>query len=39
MGAARLVKNNPRTLDVDAMGHILRAAQTGARADLRKLSA
>lgn len=39
MGAARLVKNNPRALDVAAMGHILHAAQTGARADLRKLPA
>jgi alcohol dehydrogenase len=38
MGAARLVKNNPRPLDVDAMGHILRAAQSGDRADLRKLA-
>jgi alcohol dehydrogenase len=37
MGAARLVKNNPRALDLDSMGHILRAAQTGNRADLRKL--
>jgi len=39
MGAARLVKNNPRTLDVAAMGHILRAAQDGNRAELRKLPA
>jgi alcohol dehydrogenase class IV len=37
MGAARLVKNNPRPLDLDSMGHILRAAQTGNRAELRKL--
>ena len=37
MGAARLVNNNPRKLDLDGMGHILRAAQTGARHDLRKL--
>ena len=39
MGAARLVKNNPRTLDVASMGHILRAAQDGNRAELRKLPA
>jgi alcohol dehydrogenase len=37
MGAARLVNNNPRKLDLEGMGHILRAAQTGARHDLRKL--
>ena len=39
MGAARLVKNNPRQLDAAAMGHILRAAQDGARPELRKLPA
>lgn len=39
MGAARLVKNNPRPLDVAAMAQILRAAQSGVRADLRTLSA
>jgi alcohol dehydrogenase len=37
MGAARLVNNNPRKLDLAGMGHILRAAQTGDRAELRKL--
>jgi alcohol dehydrogenase len=37
MGAARLVNNNPRKLDLAAMGHILRAAQSGDRAELRKL--
>ena len=37
MGAARLVNNNPRKLDLEGMGHILRAAQTGARHELRTL--
>ena len=37
MGAARLVNNNPRKLDLACMSHILRAAQTGDRAALRAL--
>ncbi|MEQ8935671.1 MAG: iron-containing alcohol dehydrogenase [Amphiplicatus sp.] len=39
MGAARLVKNNPRPLDVAAMSKILLAAQTGNRASLRLVAA
>ncbi|MFC3687942.1 iron-containing alcohol dehydrogenase [Aquipuribacter hungaricus] len=34
-GAARLVANNPRALDVDALEHIVRAAHSGDRAALR----
>ena len=34
-GAARLVANNPRPLDVDALEHIVRAAHSGDRAALR----
>ena len=34
IGAARLVNNNPRKLDVDAMKAITRAAFTGDRATL-----
>lgn len=36
MGAARLVANNPRPLDVDALEHILRAAHSGDRGALRE---
>ena len=32
MGAERLVANNPRPLDVDALEHIVRAAHAGDRA-------
>ncbi len=35
MGAERLVANNPRLLDVDALEHIVRAAHAGDRAALR----
>jgi len=35
LNAARLVKNNPRTLDLSAMQSITRAAFTGDRASLR----
>ena len=35
LGAERLVANNPRPLDVDALEHIVRAAHTGDRAALR----
>ncbi|PKH37097.1 alcohol dehydrogenase [Nocardioides alpinus] len=35
MGAERLVANNPRPLDVDALEHIVRAAHSGDRAALR----
>jgi alcohol dehydrogenase len=34
IGAARLVNNNPRKLDVDALKAITRAAFTGDRATL-----
>ena len=36
MGAERLVANNPRPLDVDALEHIVRAAHSGDRAALRE---
>ncbi|MDP3894106.1 iron-containing alcohol dehydrogenase [Nocardioides sp.] len=36
LGAERLVANNPRALDVDALEHIVRAAHTGDRAALRE---
>ncbi|WP_324651875.1 iron-containing alcohol dehydrogenase [Georgenia sp. H159] len=36
MGAARLIANNPRPLDVDALEQIVRAAYTGDRAALRE---
>jgi len=36
LGAARLVANNPRPLDVDALERIVRAAYTGDRAALRE---
>jgi alcohol dehydrogenase class IV len=36
MGAERLVANNPRPLDVDALEHIVRAAHAGDRAALRE---
>ncbi|MBD8079849.1 iron-containing alcohol dehydrogenase [Cellulosimicrobium arenosum] len=36
MGAARLVENNPRPLDVDALERIVRAAHAGDRAALRE---
>ncbi|MEE6274297.1 iron-containing alcohol dehydrogenase [Georgenia wangjunii] len=36
LGAARLVANNPRPLDVDALEQIVRAAYTGDRAALRE---
>ncbi|GAA1438982.1 iron-containing alcohol dehydrogenase [Mycobacterium cookii] len=39
LGAERLVANNPRTLDVDALEHIVRAAHAGDRAALRDTSA
>ncbi|MCF6376861.1 iron-containing alcohol dehydrogenase [Nocardioides KLBMP 9356] len=35
IGAERLVANNPRRLDVDALEHIVRAAHSGDRAALR----
>ncbi len=35
-GATRLVANNPRPLDVDALEHIVRAAYSGDRAALRE---
>ncbi len=35
LGAERLVANNPRLLDVDALEHIVRAAHAGDRAALR----
>ena len=35
-GAERLVANNPRPLDVDALEHIVRAAHAGDRAALRE---
>lgn len=35
-GAARLVANNPRPLDVDALEHIVRAAHSGDRVSLRE---
>ena len=38
LGAERLVANNPRQLDVDALEHIVRAAHTGDRAALRDTS-
>src|SRR5690606_27860708 len=36
LGAARLVANNPRPLDADALERIVRAAYTGDRAALRE---
>ncbi len=36
MGAERLIANNPRPLDVDALEHIVRAAHAGDRAALRE---
>lgn len=36
LGAARLVANNPRPLDVDTLEHIVRAAHSGDRAALRE---
>ncbi|WP_152189426.1 iron-containing alcohol dehydrogenase [Georgenia satyanarayanai] len=36
LGAARLIANNPRPLDVDALERIVRAAHTGDRAALRE---
>lgn len=36
LGATRLVENNPRLLDLDAMETIVRAAHTGDRAALRE---
>ena len=36
MGAARLVANNPRPLDVDTLEAIIRAAHAGDRAALRE---
>ena len=36
MGAARLVSNNPRPLDVDTLEAIIRAAHAGDRAALRE---
>lgn len=36
LGAERLVANNPRPLDVDALEHIVRAAYLGDRASLRE---
>ena len=33
--AERLIANNPRSLDVDALEHIVRAAHSGDRAALR----
>ena len=36
MGAARLVANNPRPLDVDTLEAIVRAAHAGDRAALRE---
>ncbi len=35
MGAERLIANNPRPLDVDALEHIVRAAHAGDRGALR----
>ncbi len=35
LGAERLISNNPRPLDVDALEHIVRAAHAGDRAALR----
>ena len=35
-GAERLVANNPRPLDVDALEHIVRAAHAGDRSALRE---
>ncbi|WP_380166304.1 iron-containing alcohol dehydrogenase [Jannaschia sp. R86511] len=37
MGAARLVANNPRPLDVEAMAGIVRAAHSGDRGALREV--
>jgi alcohol dehydrogenase class IV len=37
--AERLVANNPRTLDVDALEHVVRAAHNGDRAALRDTGA
>lgn len=39
MGAARLVQNNPRPLDVDAVERIVRAAYSGDREALREAPA
>ena len=36
MGAERLIANNPRPLDVDALEHIVRAAHAGDRSALRE---
>ena len=36
IGAERLVANNPRRLDVDALEHIVRAAHSGDRSALRE---
>ena len=36
LGATRLIANNPRPLDVDALEHIVRAAYSGDRAALRE---
>ncbi len=36
LGAERLIANNPRPLDVDALEHIVRAAYAGDRAALRE---
>ncbi len=38
LGAERLIANNPRPLDVDALEHIVRAAHAGDRAALREAS-
>jgi alcohol dehydrogenase len=38
MGAERLIANNPRQLDVDALEHIVSAAHSGDRASLRDRS-
>ena len=38
MGAERLIANNPRQLDADALEHIVRAAHSGDRAALRDRS-
>ena len=38
-GAERLVANNPRPLDVDALEHIVRAAHAGDRSALRESAA
>lgn len=39
LGAERLVANNPRRLDVEALEHIVRAAHAGDRAALRESGA